>query len=126
VQRLLADIPTWKPTLFFHEGDISYARCGAQPAAAGPAAHCPCWTGHAVRELVGRMLLHDRHVLASGTACTSSGACTGPDASLWPAQGLRLAVVRAPRAPPAPQGLCSCLAPALDPAAMGACCSSAM
>jgi len=29
VQRLLADIPMWKPTLFFHEGDISYARCGA-------------------------------------------------------------------------------------------------
>ena len=29
VQRLVQEITTWKPTLFFHEGDISYARCSS-------------------------------------------------------------------------------------------------
>ena len=27
VARLTAELTTWKPTLLFHEGDISYARC---------------------------------------------------------------------------------------------------
>ena len=33
VQRLVQEITTWKPTLFFHEGDISYARCGSPRSA---------------------------------------------------------------------------------------------
>ena len=32
VQRLTEDLMSWKPTLLFHEGDISYARCCTPPA----------------------------------------------------------------------------------------------
>ena len=32
VARLTAELTTWKPTLLFHEGDISYARCARSRA----------------------------------------------------------------------------------------------
>lgn len=32
VARLTAELTTWKPTLLFHEGDISYARCACSRA----------------------------------------------------------------------------------------------